>query len=213
MKTTNIVVSVAAIALLAACSFAQDTQSGNLGRPGGNGGPGGPGGPGGMGGTQINAVSVMTPPSIQMLSFMANQLALTSDQQTSLKTIITAGNTTLKPLLEKSTKAVQALQTALYATTYDSVKVKALVVAAQKTELDVMNAEVDIWAKIRAALSSDQINMLNKLAAPRQNRGGMGQRNGRQNQDGAGDQQPPQGPPPGDGNGEGPQGPPPPEDE
>ena len=206
MKTTNIVVSVAAIALLAACSFAQDAQGGNQGRPRGNGGPGGPGG---MGGMQINAVSVMTPPSINVLSFMANQLALTSDQQTSLKTIITTGNTTLKPLLEKSTKAVQALQTALYAATYDSAKVKALVVAAQKTELDVMNAEVDIWAKVRAELNSDQITTLNKLTTTRQNRGGMGQRNGMQNQDGTSDQQPPQGPPPGDGNGEGPQGPPP----
>lgn len=197
MKTSGFAITVAAVAILATSGFA---QQGNGGPGGRGGGPGGNGGPNGRGMMQISALQVVTPPTTSMLERISSQLELTDDQYSQLTTITTKGETTIKTLTAKATKAAQTLQTALLATDYNATKVKELAVTAQKAEMDVITANIDVWTNIHAILSADQITLMKQLSNTRPGRGqgqGRGQDQNRGQGMGPDQGQMPQGPPPG----------------
>lgn len=121
-------------------------------------GPGGPGMP--------SAVSAIMPPHADMIDGLSNSLSLTTDQASSLKTILTEADTTIKPLVQASGDAAKALRDAIFATTYDADTVTAAVETSEAADAAVVSACVDAWVKIRAILTSDQIALLQECPGP-----------------------------------------------
>lgn len=121
-------------------------------------GPGGPGMP--------SAVSAIMPPHADMIDGLTNSLNLTTDQASSLKTILTEADTTIKPLVQASGDAAKALRDAIFATTYDADTVTAAVEASEAADAAVVSACVDVWVKIRAILTADQIALLQECPGP-----------------------------------------------
>lgn len=115
-------------------------------------GPGGPGMP--------SAVSAIMPPHADMIDGLTDTLSLTTDQAASLNTILTEADTTIKPLMQASGDAAKALRDAVFATTYDADAVTAAVATSEAADAAVVSACVDVWAKIRDVLTSDQIALL-----------------------------------------------------
>ncbi|MCE5323011.1 periplasmic heavy metal sensor [bacterium] len=118
------------------------------------------GGPrqGGVGMSSV--VMTVMPPQANMIDRLAEQLDLTEDQVSSLKTVLTEGNTTVQSLQKTSSSAAQALRKALFASTYDADAVADAAAKAEKAEAAVVTASINVWVQIREVLTADQITAL-----------------------------------------------------
>jgi Spy/CpxP family protein refolding chaperone len=145
MKTTVLIALAVAVVMCVAPAWSQ-------GRPG-------PGGPphGAMG-------AVPPPPPADAIANIAQLLGLTTDQATALKTILTANDTVIKPLMEAARTADKALHDAVVA--LDFTTAADLVTAASDAQLALTNANIDAWVKIQTSgiLTTDQLTKL--LAGP-----------------------------------------------
>ena len=100
------------------------------------------------------------------------QLGITQEQLGKLKDVIAKSDEALRPLLQKSGDAIQALRAGAFAPQYDAEKVKGLAAAAEKAEADVVTARLAAWAKVREVLTADQVTKLRDLMASRRGFGG-----------------------------------------
>lgn len=145
------IVLVAAILALAVCATAAWSQGG---RPDGPR-PGGPGMP--------SAVTAVMLPPAQMFDQMATDLGLTADQVTELKSIATKNAEVTAPLMKTAADSARALREALLASDYDSDSVARLATATQKAETAVITANINAWTQVRAAITADQIKLLQEM--------------------------------------------------
>lgn len=113
------------------------------------------------------AMAVM-PPQAAMLDGLAKQIALTADQAAALKTILTASDAAIPPLVQAAAEKSKTLRTAVLvpATEYDADAVAAAVTAAQEAESAVLAACIDTWCRIGTVLTKEQFTALQTAPPP-----------------------------------------------
>ncbi|MHB9037106.1 MAG: periplasmic heavy metal sensor [Armatimonadota bacterium] len=132
----------------------------------------GPGGPGHCGPMPGVGMAVPPPPPAAAIEGITNALQLTADQAASLKTILTASETTIQPLMKAAAEASKALHEAVFATEYDAAAVAELAASALTAEGNLVTANIGAWAKIRPILTADQLAMLQAGPGPEHGPGG-----------------------------------------
>jgi Spy/CpxP family protein refolding chaperone len=95
-----------------------------------------------------------------MLDGLSKLLSLTTDQVASMKTILTASDATLQPLMKTASDAGKALHDAVFAADYEATAVADLTTEALTAQGNVIDASVAVWAQIRAVLTADQFAIL-----------------------------------------------------
>jgi Spy/CpxP family protein refolding chaperone len=120
-----------------------------------------PPGPGGPKGAPSTMMALMPPPA-GAVDGITKALSLTTAQAASLKTILTASDTTLEPLRKAAGDATKAAHDALLASTYDAAAVADLAAKALDAEAAVIGASIQTWTSIRTTLTltADQLTLL-----------------------------------------------------
>lgn len=149
MRKTVVIVLVLAIAACASAVFAQQGQ-------------GGPWRGAGMFG--MNTATTLMPPSPAMID-RAQSLNLSTETKDKLRTALTKGDETLRPLRQKLAEASRALRQAVMADEFDETKFKEALAASGKAEMAVIDAEIAVWKEIRAAMTADEFKALREAMA------------------------------------------------
>lgn len=170
-----------ALALIFVCAtMASAQQPGNQANRPAAGAPGGMMG-GAMGGMMgMCPAMAVAPPSSMMIERSADTLGLSADQKTKLSALLTKNEATVAKLRESAQAASRALRDAVMAPTFDSAKASSLLVAAQKADAAVSDANLQTWVQVRTILTPAQVTKLSEATTRRT--GGYGGE-GRQDRD------------------------------
>jgi|LSQX01.3.fsa_nt_gb Spy/CpxP family protein refolding chaperone len=166
-----------ALALIFVCATMASAQ-----QPGNQANRPAAGAPGGMAGGMMGMCPAMAvaPPSSMMIERSADTLGLSADQKTKLAALLTKNEATVAKLRESAQAASKALRDAVMAPTFDSAKASSLLVAAQKADAAVSDANLQTWVQVRSILTPAQVTKLSEATTRRT--GGYGGE-GRQDRD------------------------------